>query len=428
MMHIPSMKGVTKDKKIESFKAPPIVYVPLLENFGNVPEPLVLVGEKVKKYQLIGKASKGFSAKIHSSVSGTVTKVYKQLQADGKRSVSVVIENDFQETEWEPGRHKKEEYSPEELLEIIEDAGIVGEGGAQYPTTLKYKVKDKNIHTFVINGAECEPYLTADYAIMAEKTKELLEGIHLANKILKAEKVIIGIERQNKELEKMFLSYLGEDKYKNYKIALVSNEYPQGGELQLIKSVVNIEIPKDKRPVDYGIIVSNIGTLYAIYDAVINGKPVVNRIVTISGEKSRNFGNYEIKIGTPISHILDTIEYSEKEPVIISGGPMMGKCIYDYSTPIHKGAAGLLLLKRRHFDRLACISCGYCVDVCPMYLMPMKYEEFYRKRKYSKLKKYNISDCIDCGACEYICPCNVPLLESIHQGKIKLKELENEAK
>lgn len=422
------MKKITKGKKIHPFKSPPVLYVPLLEGFGNTPEPIVLVGDEVKKYQIIAKASKGFSAKVHSPVSGKVAKIYKQLQADGKRAVSIVIENDFQETEWESDNGICDNYSPEELLHIIEDAGIVGEGGAQFPTALKFKTEDKDIHTFVINGAECEPYLTADYAIMAEKTKELLEGIYYANEILKAPKVIIGIERQNKELKETFAPFLKEDRYKGYKVEIVSNEYPQGGELQLIKSVAGVEVPNDKLSADYGFIVSNIGTLYAIYEAVVNGKPVVDRIVTISGEKSKNFGNFEIKIGTPVSHILDTIEYSEKEPIIVSGGPMMGKCIYDYSTPIHKGAGGLLLLRRRHFKRLPCISCGYCVDVCPMHLMPMKYEEHYRKENYKKLQKYNIDDCIDCGACEYICPCNVPLLESIQKGKTKLKEIKDETK
>ncbi len=428
MMHIHSMKEETKDKLIRPLKDAPVLYVPLLENFGNKPEPVVKPGDKVKKYQVIAKAKEGYSAKVHSPVSGTVSAIEKQLQADGKEAVSVIIENDYLDTIeiWKEGM--PHEYSTDELLEIIEDAGIVGLGGAQFPTATKFRVEDKEIKTFIINGAECEPYLTADYAIMAEKTEELFEAIHISNRIIRAGEVIIGIERQNQELKEAFAPLLKKEKYRDYRVEVVSDEYPQGGELQLTKSLTGIEVPNDKLTADYGVIMSNIGTLYAIYQAVVNHKPLIDRIVTISGEKSDHYGNYEVKIGTPVSHILDTIEYKGIDPMIIMGGPMMGKYIYDQNTPVHKGAGGVLMLKKRDFKRISCIGCGYCVDVCPMFLMPMKYEEHYRKGKYRKLEKYNIDDCIDCGSCEYICPCNVPLMKSIQKGKSKLKELKDETR
>lgn len=429
MMHIESMKDKTKGKKIIPLKAPHLLHVPLPELFGNKPEPVVETGERVKKYQVIGQAKEGFPAKVHSPVSGIVKKIGNILQADGKDGLCITIENDYQE-EIDETQEKElvpKGYTSEELLRIVKDAGIVGEGGARFPTAVKYDVADKEIKTFFVNSAECEPYLTADYIIMKEKTAEFFEGIYLANLILKAKEVVIGIERQNKELEDIFAPFFKQEKYKDYKLEIVPDEYTQGGQLQLIDTIKGIEIPDDASSADYGYIMSNTGTVYAIYEAVVKHKPLIERIVTVSGEKSDNYGNYRIKIGTPVGHILDTIEYTKKDPMIIMGGPMMGKYIYDLDTPIHKGAGGVLMLKKENIERLSCIGCGYCVDVCPMYLMPMKYEEHYRKKKYHKLKKYSIDDCIDCGSCEYICPCNVPLMESIFKGKSKLKELENEA-
>lgn len=418
-MHIFSMKGKTKKLEIKPLKAPSTLHVPLLQHIGVPAEPLVQIGDKVKKYQLIGRASSTVSANVHSPVSGTVTDISDCKLADGTPVPSITIQNDWMDDE------STLLDSDTEIVEIIRNSGIVGEGGAQFPTDVKYNLGDNEIHTFIINGTECEPYLTADYALMAQYTEQLLKGICYANKIIKAKDVVITIEEQNKELINKFTPHLSKNEYKHIRIVVLPNEYPQGGELQLIKSITGIELPRAKRPKEVGVIVNNVGTIYAIYQAIEKRQPVISRFITVSGEKAERYGNYEVLIGTPISHILNELGISAEGKTTVLGGPMMGKSVVDINAPVIKGSSGLLLLKKDKKQKHNCISCGYCVDVCPMHLMPMKFEQLYSAGKYFKLEEYSVSNCIECGACEYICPSNVPLIESIKRGKNELKKLAN---
>lgn len=424
MMHIFSMKGKTKKSGIQLLKAPPVLYIPLSQHIGKPAEAIVEIGEKVKKYQLIAKATPGLSANVHSPISGTVIDISDCTLADGATTPAIVIENDWQD-EVVANQQVSENITNDDIVDIIRKSGIVGEGGAQFPTDIKYNLEGSEIHTFIINGTECEPYLTADYALMAQHTEELLKGICIVNRILEAKDVVITIEEQNKELNKTFAPFLEKEEYKHIRIAILPNEYPQGGELQLIKSITGIELPRAKRPREVGVIVNNVGTIYSVYQAVSNNRPLISRFLTLSGEKSEKYGNFEVLIGTPISHILKESGVSLKDKHIVLGGPMMGKHAVNTDAPIIKGSSGILLLKEDKKQSHNCISCGYCVEVCPMKLMPMKFEEIYRGGKYFKLEKYNISNCIECAACEYICPSNVPLIESIKKGKNKLKELAN---
>lgn len=423
MMHILSMKSKTKNMAIKAIADAPIFQIPLLQHIGKPAQPIVKAEDYVKQYQLIGKAAEGISANIHSPVSGTVLGIEDIVLPDGLKVPSILVKNDY--------KYDKlllsdvDEFSEGSIIDIIKDAGIVGAGGAQFPTNLKYNIGNKKIDTLIINGTECEPYLTADYALMSEFTEELLRGIFIVNKILKAENIVITIERQNKELRNKIAPYLIQDKYKNIHIQILPNIYPQGGELQLIKSVTGIELPRTRLPKDIGVIVSNVATVFSVYQAVETHKPVVSRFITISGDKSKNYGNYEVKIGTPLSHILKEMNISSENKNIIMGGPMMGKNVTNLNVPIIKGVSALLFMEEKNNERNNCISCGYCVEVCPMHLMPMKFEEIYRAGKYFKLEKYSLSNCIECAACEYICPSNVPLIESIKEGKNKLKELIN---
>lgn len=425
MMHIRSMKGETKGRKIATIPDPPLLYVPLPARFGNKPEPVVSPGDYVKKYQVIGQSREGYAAKVHAPVSGVVEKIGKHIQLDGTEEMTVVIRNDFMESTEEVTSAAS---LPDDgdILRIIEHAGIVGEGGAQFPTAVKYNRKGKPVHTFIINGAECEPFLTGDYALMQQKTEELLEGIMLADRVLEAKQIVVAFERENKELADLFTPFLQKEKYRKVETRIVPNEYPQGGELQLARTVTGIEMPKGTVPLEKGILMSNVGTVYAIYEAVLRGKPVTERIITVSGKEALHPGNYRIKIGTPVSHIVKECGYSDKDIRLIVGGPMMGQAVNDLSAPLTKGSLGVLFLKKESFKRLNCIWCGYCVDVCPMRLMPMKYEESYRQGKIDRMKKYNLDDCIECAACEYICPSNVPLIESIKEGKVLLKKKNDE--
>ena len=417
------MKDKTKKKKMSQLEEPQFFYISLSQHIGNPAAEIVKTGDYVKRFQLIGESQGNISAKIHSPVSGNVKDIIEKAMPNGANVKTVVIENDFQYIEEETVKREirnLSSYSEKELLEIIENAGITGEGGAQFPAHIKYDVKDKRIKNLILNGAECEPYLTCDYTLMKEYTRELFDGIKIICEILKPENIILAIDEKYSALESEFQKYNTD----NVKILTVSDIYPQGSEQLLINSILNKEIPKSKLPAEEGIIVSNVGTVKAIYEAFSYGRPLVERIVTISGEKSGEYGDYIIKIGTPLNHIIKKSGLKDQPENVrmIFGGPMMGNEISDLETGIMKGTSGVLFLSKEidRIERKNCILCGYCSEVCPVYLMPMKFEEFYRKGKYKKLLEFNLNSCIECGACEYICPSRVALIESIKSGKKEL--------
>lgn len=428
MMHIFSMKRHTKKGKIEDIPDPSLFYIPLSQHIGKPATPIVSVGDHVLKYQQIAEYSGAFSANIHAPASGIIREIKQHPLADGSLVETIVLENDFQNKEVEGRSVDVDSLTPEQILKSIQYAGIVGEGGAQFPTHVKYDLQGRKINTFIINGTECEPYLTTDYALMRERTAELFQAIAIINKLLNAEDIVISIEKQNKELVSVFQPFLDKAEYKNIRVVILPNQYPQGGELQLIKSVTGIELPKGNLPREKGVIVSNVGTVCAVYDAVVLQKPLVERVITVSGENANKPGNYRVKIGTPLEHILKQqkiVDVSISEFTL--GGPMMGKQIQNPSAPILKGSSAVLFLKKKSVKRNNCISCGYCVDVCPMHLMPLKFAELYQKENYNKLNSYSISACIECAACDYICPSDVPLMESIKKGKDELKKILNHA-
>ena len=417
------MKDKTKKKKMSQLEEPQFFYISLSQHIGNPAAEIVKTGDYVKRFQLIGESQGNISAKIHSPVSGNVKDIIEKAMPNGANVKTVVIENDFKYIEEETVKREirnLSSYSEKELLEIIENAGITGEGGAQFPAHIKYDVKDKRIKNLILNGAECEPYLTCDYTLMKEYTRELFDGIKIICEILKPENIILAIDEKYSALESEFQKYNTD----NVKILTVSDIYPQGSEQLLINSILNKEIPKSKLPAEEGIIVSNVGTVKAVYEAFSYGRPLVERIVTISGEKSGEYGDYIIKIGTPLSHIIKKSGLKDQPENVrmIFGGPMMGNEISDLETGIMKGTSGVLFLSKEidRIERKNCILCGYCSEVCPVYLMPMKFEEFYRKGKYKKLLEFNLNSCIECGACEYICPSRVALIESIKSGKKEL--------
>lgn len=417
------MKDKTKKKKMSQLEEPQFFYISLSQHIGNPAAEIVKTGDYVKRFQLIGESQGNISAKIHSPVSGNVKDIIEKAMPNGANVKTVVIENDFQYIEEETVKREirnLSSYSEKELLKIIENAGITGEGGAQFPAHIKYDVKDKRIKNLILNGAECEPYLTCDYTLMKEHTRELFDGIKIICEILKPENIILAIDEKYSALESEFQKYNTD----NVKILTVSDIYPQGSEQLLINSILNKEIPKSKLPAEEGIIVSNVGTVKAVYEAFSYGRPLVERIVTISGEKSGEYGDYIIKIGTPLSHIIKKSGLKDQPENVrmIFGGPMMGNEISDLETGIMKGTSGVLFLSKEidRIERKNCILCGYCSEVCPVYLMPMKFEEFYRKGKYKKLLEFNLNSCIECGACEYICPSRVALIESIKSGKKEL--------
>ena len=426
-MKIESMKHVTKKIGLTTMKDPEFFYVPLSQHIGQVAKETVKVGDYVHRYEKIGEVSGKVSSMVHSPVSGKVTEIIEKPAANGKKVKTVVIKNDFKYKEIETEKRRIEEvgtFRRDEILEIIKEAGIVGEGGAQFPTHVKYDIGYKKIDTFIVNGAECEPYLTADYTIMSNYVEELLGGIKIAEKLLRPREVVIGIEEENIDIAEHIEVIIKQSRLFNIKVQVLPTADPQGSELQLIRSVTGKEIKKGEIPGNHGVIVSNVGTVKSMYDAFTEGKPLVERVVTVSGEKVKTKGNYLLKVGTPLSHIIEQLN-PEDNAKIVFGGPMMGEEVTETSTPVVKGTSGILFLSKDidSVKRENCISCGYCVDVCPMGLMPMKFAESYRKEQYEKLVTvYHLDNCIECGACEYVCPSRVPLIKSIKEGKEKLRE------
>lgn len=426
-MKIESVKHVTKKTGLTTMKDPEFFYVPLSQHIGQVAKETVKIGDYVHRYEKIGEVSGKVSSMVHSPVSGKVTEIIENPVANGKKVKTVVIKNDFKYKEIETEKRRIEEvgtFRRDEILEIIKEAGIVGEGGAQFPTHVKYDIGYKKIDTFIVNGAECEPYLTADYTIMSNYVEELLGGIKIAEKLLRPREVVIGIEEENIDIAEHIEVIIKQSRLFNIKVQVLPTAYPQGSELQLIRSVTGKEIKKGEIPGNHGVIVSNVGTVKSMYDAFTEGKPLVERVVTVSGEKVKTKGNYLLKVGTPLSHIIEQLN-PEDNAKIVFGGPMMGEEVTETSTPVVKGTSGILFLSKDidSVKRENCISCGYCVDVCPMGLMPMKFVESYRKEQYEKLVTvYHLDNCIECGACEYVCPSRVPLIKSIKEGKEKLRE------
>lgn len=415
MMRIPSLKAKTKLLPITKLKDPEVFYMPL-SGYKGALTPTVKLGDSVKQDQVIARPAGVQGAILHAPVSGTVGAV---IQSENKSYLKLI--NDF--------RYEKEardalvvnERSPSEIIDLIRLAGIEGSGGARFPTHLKYK-KTTKLTTWIINGAECEPYLSADYALMSHYGEQLMKAISVMQDILDVSEVVFGIEKQHKELKAKLIA-CGQQFGLPLKVHLLPNEYPQGGELQLIKSVTGKELQKGEVPAEHGVIVNNVGTLWALYGAFYENQPYTARVVTISGEHVSHVGNYLVKIGTPITTLLQQIGHrvNFSEETVIAGGPMMGKAVHDAAASINKGTGGILVIPQPKNNRFNCIQCGYCADVCPQHLMPMEFARYMAHPSKSKLREFHLNDCIECGACAYACPSDVPLMKSIFDGKELLR-------
>lgn len=423
---IEDMKIVTKNMSLKKISESEIFFVPLLQHKGERAFEIVRVGQEVRKYEKIAQGYGSISANIHSPVSGKVIRIMKNFLPDGSKVRTIIIENNFKEERVKLVKRNMRELQmaeSEEILKIIEEAGIVGLGGAGFPTASKYDIKLEKIDTFIINGMESEPYLTADYLLMKNYAKEICRGIKVAEKVLRPRHMVIAISEKNKELVSVF-ERMAREVNIDLQIKILSADYPQGSEILLIDKITGKKIQKGKLTIEKGVIVSNVGTIKAIYDAFFNGKPLIERIITISGEEVPNAGNYKIRIGTPLVHIVDSLNITKTDKIIF-GGPMMGNKVKEPSTPIIKGTSGVIFLNEEKIESKNCISCGKCVEVCPMNLIPFEFSKYYEKGRYVKMLNANIFNCIECGACEYVCPSRVPLIESIKNGKEILVELIN---
>ena len=429
-IHPPENK-LTSSKQIKRLPVPKVVYVPIAQHIGIPSEIIVARKDKVAIGQVIAKSGGFVSSNIHSPVAGTVTKLDMIVDSSGYKKQCIVIRTDVKnETNFlEIDYPLKTEIqsSPEEILKRISDFGIVGLGGATFPSHVKLNVKgDKKIDCLIINGVECEPYLTADHRLMLEKTAEILVGIKILMHALHISKAIIGIENNKKDAIAAFKKLTRSTS--EIKVAALRVKYPQGSEKQLVKALLKREVPKNGLPLDVGVIVHNVGTIFAIYEAIQHNKPLIERVVTVTGKKMENPSNFWVKIGTPINDLIAEVGgLPEGTRKIVNGGPMMGKALKNTDVPVTKGTSGILVISEEEADRGApknCIRCGECVDVCPMGLEPHLLMNLTEKGMFERAGHEDILTCIECGSCSYVCPSHRPLLDYIRFGKSIVKKLE----
>lgn len=433
-VHPPENK-LSADVPIQKLGLPKQVSIHLSQHLGAPAEPIVKKGDTVKVGTLIGQKGKAFiSANIHSSVSGKVVKIDDVLDVSGYKKAAIVI--DVEGDEWEtsidrsPNLVKTISLEPEAIIKKIEEMGIVGLGGATFPAHIKYMVsEERKADTLVINGVECEPYLTSDHRLMLEKADEIMVGIQVMMKAGKVKRTLIGIEANKPDAIEIMRAKAKE--YPGVEVVPLKVQYPQGAEKQLIKALLNREIPSGKLPLDVGCIINNVGTAFAIYEAVQKNKPLIERVVTITGKRLAKRGNFLARIGVPAAMMLEALD--EKTPEftgkIISGGPMMGKAVLSLDIPITKGTSGLVLIdesEARRREESNCIRCARCVGVCPMGLEPYLLEKMARKEDFAMCEQEAIFDCIECGSCSYTCPAAVPLLDYIRHGKTNVMRIMRE--
>jgi len=422
-VHPPENKR-SADKATEVLAIPKQVSVPVSQHIGAPAKVLVKKNDLVKVGQIIAEQGGFVSANIHSPVSGKVFKIDNVTDTSGYKRQAVIINVDGDE--WDEKIDRSEDlkkdfdFSSEEIIKKIQDAGIVGLGGATFPSHVKLMPpKGTKAEVLIINGVECEPYLTADHRLMLEKGEEMLVGTKILMKALKVEKAFIGIEN-NKPDAISHLNSLIKD-YKGISVVPLKVQYPQGGEKQLIKAVINREVPSGGLPIAVGAVVHNVGTAYAVYEAVQKNKPLFERVVTITGKSVKNPGNYLVRFGTPANDLIEAAGgLPEDTGKIISGGPMMGKALNTTTVPVAKGTSGILIMPKEESKRREvkpCIRCAKCVDVCPMGLEPFLLMTLAEKALIERAEKEDVMDCIECGSCSYTCPSDRPLLDYIRLGK-----------
>ena len=416
-VHPSERKEYTEHLALKRFPDPEEVVIPLSMHAGAPANPVVQVGDEVKVGQKIGEAAAFISSPVHSSVSGTVTAIENRGHATRGECLSVVIRSDGKNTLHESVQPHKglEELTPDEIVEIVKEAGIVGMGGAGFPTSVKLKPA-KPVDTILLNGCECEPLLTADHRVLLEFADDVIYGLKAIIKAVGAEKGVIVIEDNKPDAIQLMNEKTAD--LDNIEVVAAKTKYPQGAEKMLIKRVTGRKVPSGGLPADVGCIVSNISTTKAIADAILTGMPLIERVVTVTGERVKNPGNFIVKIGTNTKDLIDYCGGIIGEDVTIkAGGPMMGFLLTDTNVPIMKGSNGIIAVDTDHTAEQPCIKCGRCMDVCPMELSPLYFAKFADEENWQGMKDKNVMDCIECRCCEYICSSKIPLVTKIKAGK-----------
>lgn len=427
-VHPPEHK-LSAGKKIEELPPPEVVVIPLSQHLGAPSKVLVKRGDQVITGQLIAQSAGFISTNIHASVSGKVLKVDKFLDSSGyrKMAVQIQVEGDV----WDENIDRSDDlvrHTPlpaDDIRKKIVDAGIVGLGGATFPSHVKLMVpQGRKADYLIINGVECEPFLTADHRLMMERSGELFSGIQVLMKGLGVEKAILGIENNKPDAIEWMTGVV---EGSGVQVQGLQVKYPQGGEKQLVKALLNREVPSGGLPIDVGVVVFNVGTAYAVYQAVMKNRPLIDRIVTVTGKSVQNPSNFQVRIGTPVSYLIEKAGgLPDNTAKVINGGPMMGKALSSLDVPVVKGSSGILLVDNEEAVReeiKPCIRCSKCVTVCPMGLEPYLLMNLSEKGLYDRIEREKVMDCIECGSCSYTCPSSRPLLDYIRLGKTEVGKI-----
>ncbi|MFQ5509176.1 MAG: electron transport complex subunit RsxC [Leptospirillia bacterium] len=431
-------KGLAASSPVETLPLPERVVVPLIQHIGQPCEAVVAVGDVICTGQVIGKAPGMVSATVHATISGTVTAIGMFAHPSGRHVKAVVIESDGEDRPLPASAENAEwpdylERPVADILERVRRAGVVGMGGATFPTPVKLSPPDdKPVHTLIINGVECEPYLTADHRLMLERTDPIIEGIRLMARVLGAEQVIVGIEDNKPDAISAMERAIGAVDFGiPVTLGVLPTKYPQGGEKQLIAVLTGREVPSGGLPVDVGVVVQNVGTAAAVYDAVRFGRPLIERVVTVTGEGLTRPGNARVRLGTParvlVAHFGGT---SSKVGKVVFGGPMMGIAQYDLEVSVLKGTSGILVIPEEAADTgdiRPCIRCSACIDVCPIGLLPNMISVCAEQQAFAESERYHPFDCIECGCCSYVCPSYRPLVQMIRFAKTEVQSARKKA-
>lgn len=430
-VHPTEYKELTENCAFEIMPLPEEIILPVSQHLGKDASPQVKKGDDVLSGQLVAKAEGFISAPIHTSVAGKVISLGKEITASGFPKDSIVIKtNGTVEAEkiLLPTLNP-EIVTPEEIRTRVAEAGIVGQGGAAFPTYVKLSPpKDKVIDVVILNGCECEPYLTRDYRFMIERPDDLISGFKLIMKALGVKRGVIGIENNKPDAIKLISEKIKHEE--NLEVISLKTKYPQGAEKMLIKAVTGKEVPPGKLPMDVGAVIQNIGTAIAIHDAVVKGEVLTVAALTVSGRGIKIPKNLLVPVGTPIQNVIDFCGGVTEDSVkIVVGGPMMGVAQFDLHAPVMKATSGILVLTK---DEVAenpetpCLRCGQCIEACPLNLMPTKLARYSQLQKYEEAESADVTVCMECGTCAYTCPANIPLVQWIRLGKQKVLEMQRE--
>ena len=428
-IHVPDAKN-TRNLPITEFPAPKTVSIPMQQHIGAPATPLVKKGDAVCVGQIIGRFDNGLSCPVHASVSGTVKDIEMRNSYTGYgKTAHVIIENDFLDTVADtvkPYSGELKDATPEEIIEIVKEAGISGMGGAAFPTHAKISSAIGKAKDVIVNCAECEPYITANHRLMLEEPGRIVGGVKILLKALGLDHAIFAIEDNKKDAaEKMCEHIAGED---GLEVALLKTKYPQGDERQLIYALKGVELPAGKLPADVGCVIFNAETCAAVHTAFTTGMPLIKRVVTIDGDAINEPKNIRVPLGTSYEDVFEFCGgVKENISRIISGGPMMGAAQWDYNSVIMKNTSAILVFSeekdRTIVENASCIHCGKCVSVCPMHLMPNYLAAFSKADNDEMCEKFNLMSCVECGCCTYNCPGRVPIVQHIRNKKAQIVAL-----